>query len=71
MNLKNYWAPTPKKWRKIGDAILAAATFVSSYAVAEENKTLALCAIIAGAVGKFITNIFTDEPTPNNQNPSL
>jgi len=30
MNLKNYWAPTPKKWRKIGDALLAVALFAQT-----------------------------------------
>ena len=25
----NYWKPTPKKWRKIGDSLLAAATILS------------------------------------------
>ena len=27
--MKHYWKPTPKKWRKLGDALLAAATIVA------------------------------------------
>lgn len=64
MKLKNYWAPTPKVMRKLGDAILGAATFVSTYAIAEEIKWLALTSVLAGALGKFITNFFTENENP-------
>lgn len=29
MKLSHYYKPTPKKWRKIGDALLATTTFLT------------------------------------------
>lgn len=70
--MKHYWAPTPKKWRKIGDAILAAGTFVTAGALLEydkmkeiftpkEVKAIIAIAFVLGVVGKFLTNFFTTE----------
>lgn len=70
--MKHYWAPTPKKWRKIGDAILAAGTFVTAGALLEydkmkeiftpqEVKAVIAVAFVLGVVGKFLTNFFTTE----------
>jgi hypothetical protein len=59
--LKKYYAPTPKKWRKIGDTLLA----VSLYAQTQEafmgyTKLMAGVAIV-GLVGKFLSNFFAEE----------
>ena len=70
--MKNYWAPTPKKWRKIGDAILATGTFVTAGALLEydklkeiftpkEVKAIIAVAFVLGVLGKFLTNFFTDK----------
>ena len=57
-----YKSPTPKKWRKIGDALLGVSTIVTTYAIAEEwSKYLQLSALILGVVGKFLTNFFSEE----------
>jgi hypothetical protein len=56
-----YKKPTPKKMRKLGDALLAVSTTISLYAITEEMKALALGAVILGAVGKFLTNFFAEE----------
>ena len=57
-----YLSPTPKKWRKIGDALLGVSTIVTTYAIAEEwSKYLQLSALILGVVGKFLTNFFSEE----------
>lgn len=72
LSMKHYWAPTPKKWRKIGDAILAAGTFVTAGALLEydkmkeiftpkEVKAIIAIAFVLGVVGKFLTNFFTTE----------
>jgi uncharacterized PurR-regulated membrane protein YhhQ (DUF165 family) len=73
MKLKDkYWAPTPKKWRKIGDAILATGTFITAGALLEydkmkeiftpkEVKAIIVVAFVLGVVGKFLTNFFTTE----------
>ena len=57
-----YKSPTPKFWRKIGDALLGVSTIVTTYAIAEEwSKGLQLSALILGVVGKFLTNFFSEE----------
>ncbi len=57
---KKYYSPTPKKWRKLGDALLAVSTAITGYAMYEDIKWVALTALITGVVGKFLTNFFTD-----------
>ena len=57
---KNYYTPTPKKWRKLGDALLATSTAITGFAMYEDVKWVALTALITGVVGKFLTNFFTD-----------
>ena len=57
-----YSSSTPKKWRKIGDSLLAVSTLITSYAIAEEwSKYLQLSALILGVLGKFITNLATED----------
>lgn len=57
-----YSSPTPKKWRKIGDALLAVSTTITTYAIADEwNKYATLSALILGVVGKFLTNFFSED----------
>lgn len=57
--MKNYYKPTPAKWRKIGDALLAASTMITASAIATAHPYLALIALGIGVVGKFLTNLFT------------
>ena len=72
ISIKSSWAPTPKKWRKIGDAILAVGTFVTAGALleydkmkeiftAQEVKAIIAVAFVLGVTGKFLTNFFTTE----------
>lgn len=58
--MKKYYLPTPAKWRKLGDALLAVSTMLSTYAIVEEMKWLALGTVIVGAAGKFLTNFFSE-----------
>ncbi len=64
--MRNYYKPTPKKWRKLGDSLLAVSTFVSAYAITDDVKWLSLTALGIGVVGKFLTNFFTDETSSKN-----
>jgi len=57
--LKNYYKPTPEKWRKLGDALLGVSTLITTFAVYENVHWVALTALITGVVGKFLTNFFT------------
>jgi hypothetical protein len=79
MKLKDYWGPTPKKWRKLGDALLAVATVVAVGGLWQfdnlkeiftpgEIKVMIVSSIVIGAVGKFLTNFFTETP-PQNDTP--
>jgi hypothetical protein len=62
MKLKErYFQATPTKWRKLGDALLAVSTTVTTYAIVEDYKWIALTAVLIGCIGKFLSNFFTEE----------
>jgi hypothetical protein len=73
--MQRYWAATPKKWRKVGDAILATATFVTGGGLLAFDQIkdvfgettlkyiIGSCFII-GVAGKFITNLFKSDDAP-------
>ena len=67
-----YWSPTPKKWRKIGDSLLASATVIAVGGVwqfdalkevftAGQLKAMIISSIVLGVVGKFLTNFFKED----------
>jgi len=56
--MNRYYRPTPVKWRKVGDALLAASATITTFAIAEQVEWLAYAALITGVVGKFLTNLF-------------
>lgn len=59
--LSDYYKPTPAKWRKIGDSLLAGSTVITAASFIGDYHTLGMIALIIGATGKFITNFFTDD----------
>jgi hypothetical protein len=70
--MKHYWKPTPKKWRRLGDSLLAVATVIAIGGIwqydslkeiftPQEIKTMITTSIIFGVVGKFLTNFFKDD----------
>jgi hypothetical protein len=59
MKLKNYFEPTPKRFRVLGDSIAAMSLFIAGLNI--ENPKLMLASGICGAIGKFITNFFAEE----------
>jgi hypothetical protein len=70
--MKNYWKPTPKKWRKLGDSLLAVATITAVGGIwqydslkeiftPQELKIMIVSSIIFGVVGKFLTNFFKED----------
>ena len=61
----NYYKPTPKKLRQLGDSLLAVGTFVGGYAAFADMKWVAITGFALGALGKFFTNFFKDESTTN------
>ena len=60
---KGYWAPTPKKIRKLADSILAGATLASTYAVMNDHPKLATAIMITSVIAKIASNFFTDDTT--------
>lgn len=67
-----YWSPTPKKWRKIGDSLLASATVIAVGGIwqfdalkevftAGQLKAMIISSIAFGVVGKFLTNFFKED----------
>lgn len=56
---EKYYAPTPVKWRKLGDALLGVSTTITGFAIYEEIKWIAITALILGVIGKFLTNFFS------------
>lgn len=76
--MKNYWKPTPKKWRKLGDALLAVATVIAIGGIWQydslkeiftttELKIMIVSSIIFGVVGKFLTNFFKEDNSKSQE----
>ena len=70
----NYWRPTPKKWRKIGDSLLAVSTVLSigglwqfdnlkDVFTPNELKIMIVLSLVLGVIGKFLTNFFVEDIT--------
>ena len=58
VKLKNYFKPTPKRFRVLGDSLAAASLFVAGLNL--DHPKIMLISGICGALGKFITNFFGD-----------
>lgn len=61
LKLKDYFKPTPKRFRILGDSLASASVFVSGYAIINDMKIVAICVLASGWVGKFLTNFFVEE----------
>ena len=55
---KHYAKPTPIVWRKFGDALLSVGTTITGFAIYEEEKWVAIAALLISVTGKFLTNFF-------------
>jgi hypothetical protein len=71
MKASNYYKPTPKLWRKIGDSLLVVALFLSTGALFQYDllkeiytpnqvRTAITIIICVGVIGKFLTNFFKE-----------
>lgn len=56
---RNYYEPTPKNMRKLGDALLASATFAMTM-ITPQYPAIGMALMIMGVVGKFLSNFFTN-----------
>lgn len=64
--IKHYWSPTPQKVRKFADSLSAAAFAVSAYTFATDFKVVSYVILASAFVGKFVSNLFSDEPKSNS-----
>lgn len=56
---KEYWAPTPKKIRKIADAVVAAATFSGTLLSLNDNVKVGTAIFVSGFFAKILSNFFS------------
>jgi len=70
--MKRYWTPTPKKWRRIGDSLLAVSTVLAigglwqfdnlkDVFTPNELKIMIVLSLVLGVIGKFLTNFFVED----------
>lgn len=52
----NYWSPTPKHFRKLGDSLLASSTMLAGLSMYAGHEWIAIIVVVTGVLGKFITN---------------
>ena len=75
--MKNYYKPTPTKWRRIGDSLLACAAVVGGGGLMaydqlkevyspHELKVIIGAVLVVGILGKFLTNFFKEDSIPQN-----
>lgn len=57
---KGYYKATPKKWRKIGDAIQDISIIIGSFTAITASPLIGIIAIAAGRIGKIITNFASE-----------
>jgi hypothetical protein len=60
MKTKKYYAPTPVKWRKIGDACLTIGSTITSISAFTMPPIVTAAAAILTCLGKIITNFNTE-----------
>jgi hypothetical protein len=64
LNFKNYYQPTPKKYRMVGDALLIISSAFSGYNFMSNQEEWGLFFLILGTIGKVLTNFATEAEKP-------
>jgi hypothetical protein len=59
-DIKGYYEPTPEKIRKFGDFLLWISQIIGSNEILMNNKEVGLVLIVAGTIGKGISNFFVE-----------
>lgn len=68
--LSEYFKPTPKRLRVLGDSLAAAGTFGAGIAVLNGHPVAGTTIMIVAVVGKFISNFFSEDNANNGANNS-
>ena len=63
--IKEYFKPTPKRLRVLGDSLAAAGTFAASVTILNGNPQAGTIIMIVSVAGKFISNFFSEEQKPS------
>ena len=59
--IKNYFKPTPKNIKILGDSLLTISTSLGTCSIIMDHKILSIVVIILGLIGKILTNMFTEK----------
>ena len=59
--LKQYFAPTPKRLRVLGDSLAAAGTFGAAIVILNGNAMAGTVIMVVAVAGKFLSNFFAEE----------
>jgi hypothetical protein len=62
--IKQYWKPTPKKIRKLADAVISASVFAGTISSLNDRPMIATIIFVSGFVCKIVSNFFSEEETP-------
>lgn len=58
---KEYFRPTPKRLRVLGDSLAAGGTLGASIAVLNGHAIAGTTIMVVAVLGKFISNFFSDD----------
>lgn len=61
MKWSNYFKPTPKRVKVLGDSLAASAMFIATITMVSGYEKIAIGVAVTGMVGKFLSNFFADE----------
>lgn len=59
--IKNYFKPTPKNIKILGDSLLTISTSLGTCSIIMDHKILSIVVITLGLIGKILTNMFTEK----------
>lgn len=52
----NYWKPTPRRWRQVGDALVVIGGTSAGFSLLMQNQVIAIVITLISLAGKIITN---------------
>ena len=58
---KNWNKNTSKRWKVIGNAFLAVFAMSGTITAVFDHEYIGICLVACGAIGKFLTELTTDE----------
>ena len=62
---KQYFNPTPKKLRVLGDTLVALGTAAGSWTIVDGNPQAGTIIVVLSVVGKFLSNFFAEDKGEN------